>query len=115
METTNWRPSKSSVPPPRGLHRFGVRFATLGALSLFACSSSSGPNWPSGAFLFTNPSSFTYVADGGGSVVPSLAAYLTTTQSFAIEIQDHGSDPLTIDKVTLDDPQHGFALVPPSP
>jgi hypothetical protein len=84
-------------------------------VGLVACGSQSS-NYPKGAFLFCTPSSFNYTGDGGqGTVTPSLAAYIGTSPAFSIDIQDHGTDPLTISKVTLNAPGGGFALVPPSP
>ena len=90
--------------------------ATLGMLGLLACGSQSSNNYPPGAVLWVNPSSLTYTGDGGsGTVEPNLAAYVTTSQTFTIDLQDHGQAPLTIKNVTLSDPAGGFQLIPPTP
>jgi hypothetical protein len=88
--------------------------ATLGIVGLVACGSQSS-NWPKGAIAFCNPSSLTYTGDGGaGTVEPSLAAYVGTSQAVGIDIQDHGSDPLTISGVTISDTTN-FLLNKPAP
>jgi hypothetical protein len=65
--------------------------------------------------MFVNPSSLTYTGDGGtGTVDPNLAAYVGTSQPVSIDIQDHGSDPLTITNVTINGSKD-FQLQQPSP
>jgi hypothetical protein len=65
--------------------------------------------------MYVNPSSLTYIGDGGnGTVDPDLAAYVTTSQPVSIDIQDHGSDPLTINSVELKG-SSDFQLQQPSP
>jgi hypothetical protein len=89
--------------------RWGI--ATLGMLGLVACGSQSS-NYPKGAVLFVDPSSLTYLgAVDSGTIEPQLAAYVSTSQTVTIDLQDHGQDSLTINSVTLADPSGGFALI----
>jgi hypothetical protein len=92
--------------------RWGI--ATLGMLGLLACGSQSS-NYPPGAVLSVDPSSLTYMPSDGGAFEPSLAAYVGTSQTLTIDLQDHGQAPLTIKSVTLTDPGGGFQLIPPTP
>jgi hypothetical protein len=91
--------------------------ATLGMLGLLACGSQSSNNYPPGAVLWAYPASLSYTGDGGSGVVvePNLAAYVSTSQTFSIDLQDHGKAPLTIKSVTLSDPSGGFQLIAPTP
>jgi hypothetical protein len=80
-------------------------------LGLVACGSQSS-NYPKGAVLFVDPSSLTYGLDSG-TIEPQLAAYVTTTETITIDLQDHGQAPLNIVDVTLSAPDGGFALIQP--
>jgi hypothetical protein len=65
--------------------------------------------------MFVNPSSLTYTGDGGsGTVDPNLAAYIGTSQPVSLDIQDHGTDPLTINSVKIEG-SGDFQLQQPSP
>ncbi len=88
--------------------------ATLGMLGLLACGSQSS-NYPPGAVLIADPASLTYMPSDGGGFEPQLAAYVGTSQTLTIDLQDHGQAVLTIKSVTLTDPGGGFQLIPPSP
>jgi hypothetical protein len=88
----------------------------LGIVGLVACGSQS--NYPVKPVLFVTPGAYDYLGDGGvpgTDTDPALAAYVGTSQTFSIQIEDRGQDPLTISKVTLSDPMGGFTLVQPSP
>lgn len=85
--------------------------ATLGMLGLVACGSQSS-NYPNGAVLFVDPSSLTYLGGvDSGTVEPQLAAYVSTSKTITIDLQDHGQAPLTINSVTLAADGGGFALI----
>ena len=82
-------------------------------LGSVACGSQSS-NYPKGAVLFVDPPSLTYLGGAdSGTIEPQLAAYVSTSQTITIDLQDHGQAPLTISNVALADPGGGFALIEP--